>query len=89
MKALKVGDPVASTTDVGPLATSQIVGELDDQVKRAVAGGGKLLTGGKRISGPGNFYEPTALGGVPQNCPVYLRGDLRAGCDAVPGERYR
>ncbi len=71
MKALKVGDPMASTTDVGPLATAQIVGELDDQVKRAVAGGGKLLTGGKRISGPGNFYEPTALGGVPQNCPVY------------------
>jgi succinate-semialdehyde dehydrogenase / glutarate-semialdehyde dehydrogenase len=71
MKALRVGDPMAPTTDLGPLATAQIVGELDDQVKRAVAGGGKLLTGGKRIGGPGNFYEPTALGGVPQNCPVY------------------
>jgi succinate-semialdehyde dehydrogenase / glutarate-semialdehyde dehydrogenase len=71
MKALKVGDPMAAGTDVGPLATAQIVGELDDQVKRAVAGGGRLLTGGKRISGPGNFYEPTALGEVPKSCPVY------------------
>jgi succinate-semialdehyde dehydrogenase/glutarate-semialdehyde dehydrogenase len=71
MKALKVGDPMAATTDVGPLATAQIVGELDDQVKRAVAGGARLLTGGKRVSGPGNFYEPTALGEVPKSCPVY------------------
>jgi succinate-semialdehyde dehydrogenase / glutarate-semialdehyde dehydrogenase len=71
MKSLKVGDPMAATTDVGPLATAQIVGELDDQVKRAVAGGARLLTGGKRISVPGNFYEPTALGEVPKSCPVY------------------
>jgi len=71
MKALKVGDPMAATTDVGPLATAQIVGELDDQVKRAVAGGGRLLAGGKRASGPGNFYEPTVLAGVPKTCPVY------------------
>jgi succinate-semialdehyde dehydrogenase/glutarate-semialdehyde dehydrogenase len=71
MQALKVGDPMAATTDIGPLATAQIVGELDDQVKRAVAGGARLLTGGKRVSGPGNFYEPTALGEVPESCPVY------------------
>jgi len=71
MKALKVGDPMAAGNDIGPLATAQIVGELDDQVKRAVAGGARLLTGGKRISGPGNFYEPTALGEVPKSCPVY------------------
>jgi succinate-semialdehyde dehydrogenase/glutarate-semialdehyde dehydrogenase len=71
MKALKVGDPMSATTDLGPLATAQIVGELDDQVKRAVAGGARLLTGGKRVSGPGNFYEPTALGEVPKSCPVY------------------
>jgi succinate-semialdehyde dehydrogenase/glutarate-semialdehyde dehydrogenase len=71
MQALKVGDPMAAGIDVGPLATAQIVGELDDQVKRAVAGGGRLLTGGKRVSGPGNFYEPTALGEVPKSCAVY------------------
>jgi succinate-semialdehyde dehydrogenase / glutarate-semialdehyde dehydrogenase len=71
MQALKVGDPMAAGIDVGPLATAQIVGELDDQVKRAVSGGARLLTGGKRVSGPGNFYQPTALGEVPKSCPVY------------------
>jgi len=71
MKSLKVGDPMAAGMDIGPLATAQIVGELDDQVKRAVAGGARLLTGGKRVSGHGNFYEPTALGEVPKSCPVY------------------
>jgi succinate-semialdehyde dehydrogenase / glutarate-semialdehyde dehydrogenase len=71
MKALKVGDPMAATTDVGPLATAQIVGELDDQVKRAVAGGARLLAGGKRVNAPGNFYEPTVLADVPKSCPVY------------------
>jgi succinate-semialdehyde dehydrogenase/glutarate-semialdehyde dehydrogenase len=30
-----------------------------------------LLAGGKRASGPGNFYEPTVLAGVPKTCPVY------------------
>ena len=35
--------------------------ELEEQVQRAVAAGAKLLTGGKRVNGPGNFYEPTVL----------------------------
>ncbi len=71
MMKLKVGDPMDLATDVGPLATAQIVGELDDQVQRAVAGGGRLLAGGKRVNGPGNFYEPTVLADVPKSCPVY------------------
>jgi succinate-semialdehyde dehydrogenase/glutarate-semialdehyde dehydrogenase len=71
MKKLKVGDPMDLATEVGPLATAQIVGELDDQVQRAVAGGGKLLAGGKRVNGAGNFFEPTVLADVPKSCPVY------------------
>jgi succinate-semialdehyde dehydrogenase / glutarate-semialdehyde dehydrogenase len=71
MKSLKVGDPMDLATDIGPLATAQIVGELDDQVQRGVAGGGQLLAGGKRVNGPGNFYEPTVLANVPKGCPVY------------------
>jgi succinate-semialdehyde dehydrogenase/glutarate-semialdehyde dehydrogenase len=71
MKSLKVGDPMDLATEVGPLATRQGVGELEDQVKRAVAGGARLLAGGKRIDGPGNFYEPTVLADIPKSCPVY------------------
>src|ERR1700728_4497815 len=58
MKSLKVGDPMDLATEVGPIATASGVDELDDQVKRAVAGGARLLAGGKRVDGPGNFYEP-------------------------------
>jgi succinate-semialdehyde dehydrogenase / glutarate-semialdehyde dehydrogenase len=71
MKSLKVGDPMDLANEVGPLATAQIVGELEDQTERAVAGGGRLLAGGKRVKGPGNFYEPTVLADVPKSCPVY------------------
>jgi len=71
MKSLKVGDPMDLATEVGPIATAAGLSELDDQVKRAVAGGSRLLAGGKRVSGPGNFYEPTVLADVPKSCPVY------------------
>ena len=71
MKSLKVGDPMDLATDVGPIATASGASELDDQVKRAVGGGARLLAGGKRVNGPGNFYEPTVLASVPKSCPVY------------------
>ena len=70
MKALRVGDPLASNTDIGPLATPQIVKDLDEQVKKAVASGARILTGGKRLDGPGNFYEPTVLVDVDPSAPV-------------------
>ncbi len=71
MKALRVGDPMEETTNVGPLATPQILEELDEQVKKAVAAGGRVLTGGRRIPGPGNYYEPTVLAGIRRDSPVY------------------
>jgi succinate-semialdehyde dehydrogenase/glutarate-semialdehyde dehydrogenase len=71
MKSLKIGDPMDLATEVGPIATASGASELEDQVKRAVAGGSRLLAGGKRVTGPGNFYEPTVLADVPKSCPVY------------------
>jgi succinate-semialdehyde dehydrogenase/glutarate-semialdehyde dehydrogenase len=37
MKALRVGDPMDEATEIGPLATAQIINDLDKQVKEAVA----------------------------------------------------
>jgi succinate-semialdehyde dehydrogenase/glutarate-semialdehyde dehydrogenase len=71
MQALKVGDPMSDNTDVGPLATGKIRGELHDQVQRAVAAGGRLLAGGRKIDGPGFYYEPTVLADVPRSSPVF------------------
>jgi len=70
MKSLVVGDPLEETTDIGPLATPQIVNDLEKQVEQAVASGARVLTGGKRIHGPGNFYEPTVLVDLDPSTPV-------------------
>jgi succinate-semialdehyde dehydrogenase/glutarate-semialdehyde dehydrogenase len=61
MEALRVGDPMEESTDIGPLATRQIVNDLEEQVTKAVASGSRVLTGGKRIERPGNYFEPTVL----------------------------
>src|SRR4029077_8093288 len=71
MRALKVGDPMDQTTEIGPLATEQILQGVHHQVQRSIAAGAKLLTGGNRIHGPGFFYEPTVLVDVPKESPAY------------------
>ena len=71
MRALKIGDPLDETTEIGPLATEQILNAVHDQVQKSVVAGAKLLTGGNRIHGPGFFYEPTVLVNVPRKSPAY------------------
>ena len=71
MRALKIGDPFDETTDLGPLATEQILQGVHEQVQKSIAAGAKLLTGGNRIHGPGFFYEPTVLVDVPKESPAY------------------
>jgi succinate-semialdehyde dehydrogenase / glutarate-semialdehyde dehydrogenase len=71
MRMLRVGDPLEESTDIGPLATPQILKDLDAQVKKAVAAGAQVLTGGKQLERSGNFYEPTVLTNVSENSPVY------------------
>ena len=71
MRALKVGDPFDETTEIGPLATENILQGVHEQVQKSIAAGAKLLTGGNRIHGPGFFYEPTVLVDVPNDSPAY------------------
>lgn len=61
MKALRVGDPLEESTDIGPLATPQIVNDLERQVKDAVVQGARILAGGHKLTRGGNYYEPTVL----------------------------
>ena len=71
MKALAVGDPMDENTEIGPLATEQILKDVDDQVKTSVAAGATLLTGGKKLERTGNFYQPTVLANIPKDSPAY------------------
>ena len=76
MKALRVGDPMNESTDIGPLATMQILKDLEEQVQVSVAAGAKILTGGQRAKfgdelAGGNFYEPTVLADIPKESPAF------------------
>jgi succinate-semialdehyde dehydrogenase/glutarate-semialdehyde dehydrogenase len=71
MKSLRVGDPMDESTEVGPLATADILNILKDQVERSVASGARVLTGGHKLDRAGNFYQPTVLTDIPRNSPAY------------------
>ena len=64
------GDPLAegnSDVEMGPLASEVQRDRVDGFVQRAVEGGARVITGGKKAEGPGFFYEPTMIDNVSQN----------------------
>src|ERR1700737_1279237 len=71
MEALKVGDPFDEKTELGPLATADGVADLDRDVQKTVRAGARVLTGGKPLDRPGNFYAPTVLTDIPKDSPAY------------------
>jgi len=71
MEALRLGDPFDQNTELGPLATKDGVSDLDADVQKTVAAGARVLTGGKALDGPGNYYAPTVLTDIPRNSPAY------------------
>jgi succinate-semialdehyde dehydrogenase/glutarate-semialdehyde dehydrogenase len=58
LTAITPGDPMSADSEIGPLSSTAAADRLEDQVKRAVDQGAKMLTGGSR---DGNFFEPTIL----------------------------
>lgn len=76
---LVVGDPTDSATQLGPLATPQILADLETQVAAAIAAGGRVVTGGDRAAlldrlppalRSGYFYPPTLLADVPIDAAI-------------------
>jgi acyl-CoA reductase-like NAD-dependent aldehyde dehydrogenase len=68
--ALKVGDPLLPETKLGPQARADLRATTERQVADAVAAGGRVLTGGKALDGPGYFYAPTVVIDLPHDAPV-------------------
>lgn len=64
LAALKIGDPMEPAVEIGPLARPEFVEDLHKQVTATVAAGARLVTGGKKLNGPGYFYPPTLLSDV-------------------------
>src|SRR6266581_6365313 len=58
---LKVGDPLADDTEMGPLVSEEQLTRVSGFVDRAKKAGAEVLTGGARIKKPGSWYEPTVV----------------------------
>ncbi|HEX2848991.1 MAG TPA: NADP-dependent succinic semialdehyde dehydrogenase [Acidimicrobiales bacterium] len=71
MTALRVGDPMDDSTDVGPLATEQGRADVEDLVADAVAKGARVLCGGEALPGPGWYYPPTVVAGVTRDMRMF------------------
>jgi succinate-semialdehyde dehydrogenase/glutarate-semialdehyde dehydrogenase len=65
MGALKVGRGIEDGTDVGPLIDEDQRSKVAELVDDAVEKGARALCGARGLDGPGYFYEPTVLAGVP------------------------
>ncbi|MET9764797.1 NADP-dependent succinic semialdehyde dehydrogenase [Streptomyces sp. NPDC006372] len=71
MEALKVGDPLADDTEVGPLSSEQGLRDLEELVDDAVRGGAAVLCGGERPDGPGWYFRPTILAGITREMRIH------------------
>jgi acyl-CoA reductase-like NAD-dependent aldehyde dehydrogenase len=70
VKTMKVGDPTAEGTYIGPLARKAQLEVLEDHVNDALKKGAKLAAGGHRGKGPGSWFEPTVLVNVDHTMKV-------------------
>lgn len=71
LAALVVGDPMEAATTLGPMCTEEAAENIADQVKRAVAGGARIVLGGNRVEGEGAFMEATILTDMMPGNPVF------------------
>jgi succinate-semialdehyde dehydrogenase / glutarate-semialdehyde dehydrogenase len=75
MGALRVGRGTEPATDVGPLIDEAQREKVQELVTDAVDRGASALIGGKRVAGPGYFFAPTVLTGVPEDARL-LREEI-------------
>lgn len=61
VQSYKIGKPTDDGVYIGALTRKEQLALLDNQVSEAVQQGAKLVTGGKRIDGAGNYFQPTVL----------------------------
>ncbi|VVT06155.1 NAD-dependent succinate-semialdehyde dehydrogenase [Erythrobacter sp. EC-HK427] len=70
MKAVKVGDPLASGTDMGPMANARGLENIGKVIANAREAGAQVLAGGERIGNQGFFHQPTVLAEVPLDAKI-------------------
>ena len=71
MQALVMGDPMDESTQLGPLASVRLAGELEEQVATSVTMGARLVCGGRRADKESAFFPATVLTDIPVDAPAY------------------
>jgi succinate-semialdehyde dehydrogenase/glutarate-semialdehyde dehydrogenase len=71
MNKLKMGDPNAEDSDLGPMARKDLRDKLHDQVTQSIAAGATIVCGCEIPKGKGFFYPPSILENVRANMPAY------------------
>ncbi|MEN2738669.1 NAD-dependent succinate-semialdehyde dehydrogenase [Microbacterium sp. X-17] len=70
-KALTVGNGLAETTEMGPLANARRLDSMKALQADAEEKGATVLAGGRQMAGSGYFWEPTVLTDVPVHADVF------------------
>ena len=70
-EAMKMGDPMADDTDLGPMAREDLRDGIHDQVMESVKAGANIVTGGEIPSQTGYYYPPTLLDNLAPGMPAY------------------
>jgi acyl-CoA reductase-like NAD-dependent aldehyde dehydrogenase len=73
VESIKVGDTTDPDVEMGPLVSARQRESVEGFVERAEKAGGKLLTGGEELPGPGFFYKPTVVTDVDQKAEIVQR----------------
>jgi 1-pyrroline-5-carboxylate dehydrogenase len=72
---IKVGNPLERDVWMGPVINEAAVRTFEDAVARATRDGGRVLVGGRRLTGGnydhGYFVEPTIIDGLPVDHPLF------------------
>jgi succinate-semialdehyde dehydrogenase/glutarate-semialdehyde dehydrogenase len=70
-RKLRIGNPLESDVQIGPVARADLRDELDRQVQKSVRMGATIALGGKKVGDKGYFYAPTILSDVTIEMPVF------------------
>lgn len=71
VQALKMGDPLDEANYLGPMARYDLRDELHNQVLETLKQGARLVCGGEKIEGAGNYYAPTILADVSESMTAF------------------
>ncbi|MGE5783509.1 MAG: NAD-dependent succinate-semialdehyde dehydrogenase [Myxococcales bacterium] len=70
-EALRVGDPLESETEVGPLALASVRDDVSSQVVRSLNAGARCLTGATGLERAGWWFQPGVLDRIPESSPAF------------------